>query len=198
MSGLRRAGHGDAGVAGALAVVSLAHVKPPYPGARRRSAYRNAEGAAWVTSRSASGSGGCPPLSSCGRCSTGEAVAAHHLRDVSPCDAGLARGRAAPRRSGDRRRARLQAVRERRGRRRPSGDARAARCCGRRRMKRPIAQLGKMRKAGAEHDEAPGLVAAREALAARKGKPDEADAPPLSTFPKRGAVKQPREQGRLF
>jgi hypothetical protein len=64
------------------------------------------------------------------------------------------------------------------------------RCAGEgRRVKRRLPKLGKKRS-GLEHSVTAGLAAAERAAAARKGAPDESDAPPVSTFPMTPAAKE--------
>lgn len=55
--------------------------------------------------------------------------------------------------------------------------------------KRPLPKLGS-KHTGSQHGISPGLAAAEKAAAARKGKPDEADAPPVSTFPMTPAARE--------
>jgi hypothetical protein len=60
---------------------------------------------------------------------------------------------------------------------------------GRRVSKRRVPKLARPTKHG-EHPVTKGLADAERAAAARKGTPDEADAPPVSTFPKTPAAKE--------
>ena len=56
--------------------------------------------------------------------------------------------------------------------------------------KRPIPKLSKPRKFAGDFAESPGLSAAKEAASAPRRKPDEADAPPVSTFPSTPASRE--------